>query len=219
MRIAVIGASGWLGGSVAREAAARGHRVTAIARNRERLAELEGMSLVAADVTDHSGIAAAISHHDVVVLSIADRSTPDRSIIPTAVAAVLAALPRAGVPRMAMVGGGGSLLDEHGTRFVDRPDFREQYKPEALAQSEALALLRHAPASVDWTYISPPPANLTRAEKRGGYSVRADDRPVTDETGSFTITSGDLASALLDEIEQPQFSRLRFTVGYASAPT
>ena len=32
--------------------------------------------------------------------------------------------------------------------------------------------------------------------------------------GESTITSGDLASALLDEVESPRFSRTRFTAAY-----
>jgi putative NADH-flavin reductase len=215
MRIAVIGASGWLGGAIAREAQARSHEVTAIARNSEGLADLEGADIRAFDATDEQGLVPVIAGHDVVVSAVTDRSGPDRSMIPRVVRSLMAAVPAAGVPRLAVVGGGGSLLSESGRRFVDAPDFPAQYREEALAGAQALELLRSAPAELDWTYLSPPPENLAPGEKRGGYRVRGDDRPVTDARGETAISSGDLAAAMVDELERPQFSRRRFTVGYA----
>jgi putative NADH-flavin reductase len=218
MRIAVIGATGWLGGAIASEALARGHQVTGIGRDPDKLVALRGITAVRADATNPDAMAAAIEGHDLVVSSVTDRSGPDRSTIPKAVSALIDAVPRVGVPRLAVVGGGGSLLSGDGNRFIDRPDFPEEYKAEAQAGAEALDLLRQAPESLDWTYLSPPPQNLTPGDKRGGYAVRGDDRPVTDEHGDTAITSGDLAAALLDELEQPQFSRRRFTVGYVTQP-
>jgi uncharacterized protein len=219
MRIAVIGASGWLGGTVAREAMARGHEVTAIARHPDRLTELDGADHRATDATDAAALTGVIADQEVVVASVTDRSGPDRSVIPAVARALIAAAPAAGVSRIAFIGGGGSLLAPDGTRFVDSADFPAEYRAEALAQAEALELLRAAPAPLDWTYLSPPAHDLQPGEKRGGYQVRADDRPVTATDGTNSITSGDLAAAMLDELEHPQFSRRRFTAGYTSPPS
>ena len=214
MRIAVVGASGWLGGTIAREALARGHQVTAIGRDPARLAAIEGAVPAIADATDVQAIADAVRDHDVVVSSVTDRSGPDRSIIPRVAEVMIEAVPRAGVPRLAVMGGGGSLLKPDASRYVDEPGFPDQYKAEALAQAQALALLRAAPDSLDWTYLSPPPHTLIPGDKRGGYGVRGDDHPVTDPDGESAITSGDLAAAMVDELEQPQFSHRRFTAAY-----
>jgi putative NADH-flavin reductase len=163
MRIAVIGAGGWLGGDIAGEALARGHEVTAIGRNAGKLQDIDEADVREYDATQAEG------------------------------------------------------LGDNGERLLDQPGFPQEYLAEAQAGLEALELLRAAPARLDWTYLSPPPENLTPGEKRGGYSVAANDRPVVDASGRSAITSGDLASALVDELEQPQFSRRRFTVGYTSA--
>jgi len=217
VRIAVIGASGWLGGAIAREALERGHEVTGIGRDPDKLAAVPGITPVRADATDPEVLAEAIAGHDIAVSSVTDRRGPDRSVIPASVRSLIEAAPLANVPRIAVVGGGGSLLADDGRRLVDQPGFPDEYKAEALAGAEALELLRAAPETLNWTYVSPPPANLTPGDKRGGYAVSGDDHPVTDDTGRSAITSGDLAAALLDELEHPQFTRRRFTAGYTSA--
>jgi putative NADH-flavin reductase len=214
MKIAIIGASGWLGGAIAREAMSRGHQVTGIARNSSRLQELDGADVREFDATQSDGLADVIAGHDVVVQAVTDRSSDDRSTIPIVTRNLLAAVPAAGVPRLIVLGGGGSLHNESGERLVDQPGFPAEYLSEARAGAEALDMCLAAPESLDWTFVSPPPANLTPGEKRGGYSVAANDRPVTDSGGRAAITSGDLAAAVVDEIESPQFSRRRFTAGY-----
>jgi putative NADH-flavin reductase len=202
MKIAVIGASGWLGGSVLREAQGRGHDVTPLGRAQ-------------ADVTDADAVARAVAGHDAVVSAVTDRSTDDRSIIPAAARGLIAALPHAGVTRVVVLGGGGSLELEPGTRFIDLPGFPEQYKAEAMAQAEALDLLRRDGGDLQWSYISPPPEHLDAGDKRGGYRAEAGDAPVKDADGESRITSGDLAAAVVDELEEPRFVGQRFTAAYA----
>jgi putative NADH-flavin reductase len=206
MRIAVIGATGWLGGTIAREAASRGHEVTAIARHLD-----DG---VRADVTDRKSVLNAVRGHDVVVSAVTDRTSEEsRSIIPATAKLLLDVLPEAGVPRLAFVGGGGSLETEPGVRHVDSPHFPPEYKAEALAQARALDILR-ASHGVDWTYLSPPPVYFDAGEKTGTYRVAGGDAPVVDAQGESRINSGDFAAALVDELESPQFSRTRFTAAY-----
>src|SRR3954469_12822639 len=157
MKIAVIGASGWLGGSVVREAVSRGHQVTAIGRQVGTLPEGDGIAQQQADVTDHEALGAAVAGHDAVVSSVTDRSGPGRAIIPASARALIATLPGAGVPRLVFVGGGGSLEVAPGTRVIDLPGFPAEYREEALAQAEALDLLRREGGALEWSYLSPPP--------------------------------------------------------------
>jgi uncharacterized protein len=214
MRIAVIGASGWLGGAAAREALARGHQVTAIARNPAGLDEIEGAHPAVADATRGAKLMPVLLGHDVVVAAVTDRSGPDRSVIADAARTLILAASAASVPRIAWVGGGASLKSPDGGRFVDQPGFPDEYRAEALAQVEALKLFRAAPPELDWTYLSPPAHELLPGDKQGGYRVSGGDEPITAPDGSNRITSGDLAAAMVDELERPQFSQRRFTVGY-----
>jgi len=211
MKIAVIGASGWLGGAVAREAVARGHEVTAIGRDEAKLRAVDGARVAIADVGDPESLRRAVAGSDAVVSAITDRSTADRSIIPQTARTLLDVLPAAGVGRLAVIGGGGSLEVAPGVRAIDEPGFPEQYRAEALAQAEALEILRASNTALAWTYLSPPPHHLAPGEKTGRYRAAGGDVPVTDASGESRIASGDLASALLDELEQPRFTGQRFT--------
>ncbi|MGW4894383.1 alpha/beta fold hydrolase [Kitasatospora sp. NPDC004240] len=197
LRIAVLGASGNLGGAVAREAAARGHRVTALGR-------------ADADATDPAALAAALAGHDAVVASL---KGGDR-LVPRAAAALLEALPKAGVDRLLFVGGGGSLESAPGVRFVDSPDFPPRYLETARDQAEALDVLRAADATVDWSYVSPPPMYLVPGERTGTYRAEARDTPLADAAGESRISVGDFASAVVDAVERGGFVRRRFTVAY-----
>jgi putative NADH-flavin reductase len=211
VRIAVIGASGWLGGAVAAEAVRRGHEVTAISRSIDSAKGLEGVTRVPADITDHEALVEAIAGHDAVVSSVTDRTTDDRSLIPRAARALISAVPEAGVPRLLVIGGGGSLEVAPGVRAIDEPGFPARHLAEARAQAEALHILEHAGDALDWSYLSPPPHDLRPGHRTGLYRAHAGNEPVTDEKGRSRITSGDLASAAVDELEEPRFSRQRFT--------
>jgi putative NADH-flavin reductase len=197
MKIAVIGATGRLGNAVAREATARGHRVTALNRS-------------SVDAADPASVTGAVAGHDAVVVAI---QGGDR-LLPRSALALLEALPSAGVTRLVFLGGGGSLEDASGHRFVDSPDFPPQYLQTALDQADALAILRAARTPVEWSYVSPPPLHLVPGERTGRYRAEARDTPLADEHGESRISVGDYAAAVIDTVENGSFVRARFAVGY-----
>jgi putative NADH-flavin reductase/pimeloyl-ACP methyl ester carboxylesterase len=214
MKIAVIGASGHLGRAVANEALARGHEVTAIARETNRLLSLDGAYATGADVLDVDALTKVLAEHDAVVAAVKGRKGEEHDVVPGAARTLLTALPRVGVRRLVFVGGGGSLLSPSGQRLVDSPDFPQQYKREALAQARALDILRHADGVVDWSYASPPPVQLVDGEPTGRYRVRAGDLPIVDADGESRISVPDYAGAIIDTVETNRFVGERFTAAY-----
>jgi putative NADH-flavin reductase len=198
MKIVVIGATGYIGSAVAAEAEARGHEVTPVARS-----ERDG--IVRADALDPAAISTVVSGHDAVVLA-------TRGEVAQAVRVLLDVLPKAGVPRLVVAGGGGSLEVAPGLRFVDDPDFPDAYLPEALAQMAALDVLRAEGGVLDWAYASPPPLYLVDGGRTGSYRMQAGDAPVAGRDTRITVH--DYASALVDVLESGAFARERFTVGY-----
>ncbi|MFC7548859.1 NAD(P)-dependent oxidoreductase [Plantactinospora sp. GCM10030261] len=193
MRIAVIGATGNLGGAVAREASTRGHQVTAL-------------SSTDLDVRDPLQIHRSTAGHDAVVVSVKGGDG--------LVSRAAAALVEAHVARLLFIGGGGSLLDPSGRRYVDAPHFPAQYKQTTLDQAAALRILVEGGNGIAWSYLSPPPVHLVPGDRTGRYRAEARDTPITDERGESRITVADFAAAAVDALEQHTFVRQRFTVAY-----
>lgn len=202
MSIALIGASGNAGSRILKELSDRGHAVTAIARNPDKIARLPGVTAKAGDVFDLAGLAALLRGHDIVVSAVHFSASDPRLLID--------AVKAAGAKRYVVVGGAGSLEVAPGVALVTTPDFPEAYKAEALAGSRFLDLLR-AEKALDWTFLSPS-AVLEPGQRTGKFRLGG-DQLLVGEHGS-RISFEDYAVALVDEIEKPAHSRRRFTVGY-----
>lgn len=213
MKIALFGASGWIGGVVAREALGRGHALTAVVRDPSRLA-LAGQQLtvVTGDALNPASVASVVAGHDAVVAAIGGRRGGNHQIVPAAACALLTGLPKAGVERLLWVGGGGSLEVAPGIRVVDTPKFPIERKAEALAQVEALNVFRSSTGDVQWSYLSPP-AIIEPGQRTGRYRTGG-DQLLTDERSVSRISVEDYAVALVDEVERPTHVRQRFTVAY-----
>ncbi|MCD0506258.1 NAD(P)-dependent oxidoreductase, partial [Bordetella petrii] len=117
----------------------------------------------------------------------------------------------AGVPRLLVVGGAGSLRVAPGVMLIDTPEFPDAYKPEARAGVVFLDTLRREKA-LDWTFLSPS-ALFEPGERTGVFRVGADEL-LADDEGKSWISMEDYAIALVDELESPRHTRRRFTVGY-----
>ena len=101
MKVALIGASGNIGSQILAELRSRGHSVTAIARNPEKIATGSGVTSVRADIADAAALAAALRGHDAVISAVRFRNFDPQVL--------LGAIKTSGVKRLIMVGGAGSL--------------------------------------------------------------------------------------------------------------
>ena len=202
-KIAIIGATGRAGSQLLEEALRRGHSVTAIARDTSKIGQRNAVISKNVYALDAVALQAAIEGHDVVI------SAAHFSTLPAS--AVTGPVKKAGVNRLLVVGGAGSLLLPDGTRVIDSKGFPEEYKAEAGAGAEFLERLRQE-QDLDWTFLSPS-AEFVEGERTEKFRVGKDDLLVSSEGRSW-ITFADYALAMLDEIESPRHSRQRFTVGY-----
>jgi putative NADH-flavin reductase len=203
MKIAVAGASGRAGSRITAELARRGHHVTAIARNPDKIEPLGNVTAVKGDVLDQAGLARLWSGHDAAVSSVRFTARdPDK---------LIGAARDSKVGRYLVVGGAGSLEVAPGVRLVTTPTFPAQYKAEAEKGAAFLDLLR-LQKDLNWTFLSP--SALFVAGERTGKFRLGTDQLLTDASGKSSISFEDFAVALADEIERPAHARARFTVGY-----
>ncbi|NYF37839.1 NAD(P)H-binding protein [Stenotrophomonas sp. JAI102] len=212
MNIALVGATGNIGREIARQALARGHQVTAIVRRETDLpAELDGAQLAVAALDDTDALAAVIAGHDVLASAFGPRPGDAPSQVGAVIAHLTDAARQAGVHRLVVVGGAGSLEVAPGVQLVDTPTFPDAYKPVALAHREALKVLQ-ATDDLDWTFYSPA-AEIGPGPQRGGFRTQARNFLVGDD-GHSRISYADYADAFVSEIETPQYLRQIATVAY-----
>ncbi|CRM46263.1 MULTISPECIES: NAD(P)-dependent oxidoreductase [Pseudomonas] len=202
-KIAIIGATGRAGSQLLEEALRRGHTVTAIARNTDKLAARPGVTVKQVDALEADALQQAVSGSDVVI------SAAHFATLPAS--AVLGPVKKAGVKRLLVVGGAGSLLLPDGSRVIDSPGFPAEYKAEASAGAAFLDVLRQE-QELDWTFLSPS-ALFEGTERTGQFRLGQDHLLVSDD-GQSSISFADFAIAMIDEVETPKHSRQRFTVGY-----
>jgi putative NADH-flavin reductase len=203
MKIAVAGASGRAGSEITKELSRRGHGVTAIARNPDKIATSANVTAVKGDVLDQAGLAALLAGHDAAISSV--------HFLDSDPARLIGAARDSKVGRYLVVGGAGSLEVAPGVRLVTTPGFPVAYKAEAEKGGAFLDLLR-AEKELNWTFLSP--SALFTAGQRTGKFRLGTDQLLTAEDGKSWISFEDFAVALADEIEHPAHIRQRFTVGY-----
>jgi putative NADH-flavin reductase len=124
---------------------------------------------------------------------------------------VITATRQAGVARLLVVGGAGSLEVAPGRQLLDTPQFPEVYKPTAEGARQALQLLR-GERELEWTMLSPS-AVIAPGERTGKFRLGR-DQLLADDSGNSKISVEDYAVAFIDELEKPAHPRQRFTVGY-----
>lgn len=216
MKIALIGATGFVGSAVLKEALDRGIHVTAIVRHPEKLQAQNNLTVVKGDVMDSDKLSELFKGNEVVVSAYnAGWANPDLyNEFMKGSQSIQDAVKKTGVKRYIVIGGAGSLFVAPNVQIIDTPGFPEEYKPGAGAARDYLNILKKE-EQLDWTYLSPAiemnPG--TPHERRGTYRTGLDN-PVFDANNKSTISVEDLAVAIIDEVENPKHIRVRFTVGY-----
>lgn len=202
MKVALIGATGRAGSPILQELARRGHEVTAIVRNPEKVQAQANVTPKKGDVLNKDDLTALLRGHDVVISAVHFLQSDPKTLID--------AVKASGAKRYLVVGGAGSLEVAPGVTLVSTPEFPAAYKDEATKGGEFLNLLRQE-KELDWTFLSPS-ALFVEGPRTGTFRL-GKDQLLTNEKGS-SISFEDYAIALVDEVEKPAHSRQRFTVGY-----
>ncbi|PBC62340.1 epimerase [Streptomyces sp. Tue6028] len=213
MKLVLFGATGMVGSRIAAEASARGHRVVAVSRSGQ--SPIPGVTATAADASDPAKVAELTAGADAVVSACVPPRDGSEAREPFLAInqALVEGAGAAGVRRLVIVGGAGSLETPEGRAIVDEPGFPEAYLTEALAHRDVLDFYRALDDdAVDWTYVSPA-AEIAPGERTGTFRVGG-DRLLTDAHGNSRISAEDYAIAVVDELEKDAHPRARMSVAY-----
>jgi hypothetical protein len=211
--IVIFGGTGYAGSHIAREALARGHRVTSYSRNAPEEA-VDGVDYRTGSIADVATVEEAARGADELVVAVHGADAGGRPLVD--LLPHLAAAAHAVDARLSFVGGAGSsLVAEGGPRLVDSAEFQEEWKPEALAHAEVLSALQEGIDGLRWFYVSPAAlfGSWAPGETLGTYRTGGDVL-VTKEDGSSEISGTDFALAYVDELERVAHPDQRFTVGH-----
>jgi putative NADH-flavin reductase len=211
-RITVLGGTGYAGAAIVAEAAKRGHAVTALSRSAAE-APVAGVEYVTGSALDAGVLDAVVADRDVVVIALSPRGDMAGKL--EAVVEDLIGRLAGTTTRLGYVGGASSLLTEEGgprVWDVTQEHVPDEVKPEIETGLAALDLLQASPENLDWFFVSPPEnfGSWLDTASKGAYQLGGDVL-LRDADGNSTISAGDLALAIVDEIETPAHRRARFT--------
>ncbi len=218
MKVALIGATGFVGSPILTELLQRGHRVTALVRHTEKLPKHANLTATQVDVLNRDALAKALAGHDGVI----DAFNPQRGSVAPDIfekhvaghKAIIAAMNKSGVRRFLAVGGAASLKTAAGVEYLESSEFPAEFAPfkAGIRGTRELYYLLQKEPHLDWVFLSPS-VRLLPGTRTGKYRVGT-DHVLYDANGVSTISLEDYSVAMVDELEQPQHHRERFTVGY-----
>lgn len=214
-KIAIIGASGFVGSAILNEALDRGLEVIAIVRNPDKIKiSNANLTIVKGDVSSASVVSKYTQGVDAVISAYNPGWTNPNiyedtlSVYP----AILEGVKAAGVKRLLIVGGAGTLFVSPGVRVIDSGAIPDSYMPgvKSLAQFYLNTLINED--NIDWVFFSPA-GSIAPGKRTANYRLGKDDL-IVDANGESNISVEDYAKAMIDELETPQHHKERFTIGY-----
>jgi uncharacterized protein len=213
VNVALLGPTGFVGSAVLKEALDRGHTVTAIVRNPDKLEKRLGLIAKKGDVYDTASLAGLIQGNDALI-SAFNPGWKDLNLYEDQVRgtkSIIEAAKKAGIKRILWVGGASGLEVKPGVRVVDDPALPDWVRPGSLATINALDQLRNEP-DLEWTFLAPS-AELKPGQRTGQFRF-GENQLLVDSAGHSRISVQDFAVAMINELEHPLHLRRRFTVGY-----
>ena len=216
MKIVLFGATGNVGQRIAKEALSRGHTVTGVVRDPDKVTSPDPrVKLVQGDATDAASVAKVAKGADAIVSAISPRPNARGRAAPSLAAASRALIEgakKAGVKRVIAVGGAGSLEIAPGKLLMNAPGFPEAYKAEAQEGYDSLEVFRKEGKGVEWTLVSPA-AEIGPGTRTGKFRQTI-DQFLADSSGHSRISFEDFAVAIVDELEKREHVGRRFGVAY-----
>lgn len=216
--IILIGASGFVGSAILEEALNRGHKVTALVRNPEKIqVKNENLTVLAVDATDVEALSKVVAGKDAVISAYNPGWGNPRLYeeILENYPKIIEGVKKAGVQRLLVVGGAGVLYVQPGMRLMDSGTLPAELMPAVRGEGELFLNVLSKENDIDWAYFAPPAnlGNMGKGIRTGKYRLGTDTLLV-DEKGDSFISVEDYAVAMIDELEQEAYHKALFTAAY-----
>ena len=213
--VLLIGATGFVGSAVLNELVSRGHKVTAVVRNIEKVAKSELVDAVKEDVANVDAIAKLAEGKDAIISAYNPGWTnPDiAALISENYPKILSAAKKSGVERLLIVGGAGTLFCAPGLRVVDSGAIPAEIMGGVRPLGDFYLNTLMNENDIDWIFFSPAGVFDQEGKKTGNYRLGKDDL-IVDAEGNSHISVQDYADAMVNELEKPAHHKERFTIGY-----
>lgn len=213
--VLLIGATGFVGSAVLNELVERGHKVTAVVRNIEKLAKSDLVDAVKEDVANVDAIAKLAEGKDAIISAYNPGWTnPDiATLITENYPKILEAAKKGGVVRLLIVGGAGTLFCAPGLRVVDSGAIPAEIMGGVRPLGDFYLNTLMNENDIDWVFFSPAGVFDQEGKKTGNYRLGKDDL-IVDAEGNSHISVQDYADAMVNELEKPAHHKERFTIGY-----
>ncbi len=214
-KTALIGASGFVGSAILKELLSRGYEVEALVRNPENVkVNNPHLTVKKVDVADTKALADDLKGYDTIISAYNPGWTnPDiYNLTLQNYPRILEAAKEAGVKRLLIVVGAGTLFCAPGLRVVDSGAIPAEIMGGVKSLGKFYLETLNNEKDIDWVFFSPAGV-LEPGEATGTYRLGKDDL-IVDSNGNSHITVGDYAKAMVDELDTPSHHKERFTIGY-----
>ncbi len=207
MNLAIIGASGFVGRALVKQALSKGHQVIAISRS-GIFEPLQGLSNIHVDVFSESALGEAITNADMVISAYnsgwnnpnlyEDYINGSKHIVNVC---------KLHKKHVIFIGGASSLLLQSGEPALSQVS--GEWKDKVRGAFDLLDILRKD-LSFDWTFISPA-SEIIPSEQHDTFNIGG-DYLLYGHNGKSQITVGDLALFTVTEALRKDHIHKRLTI-------
>jgi putative NADH-flavin reductase len=207
MRLALLGATGRIGGQVLAGALESGHTVTALARTPQALAARSGLTVITGDATDAAAVAEAVAGADAVLSALGPRGAASPSLLAGAGANMVTAMEKTGCVRLISVSAAGAFIRNDPDTGVLIKAILPRVFGRQFADVQAMeAAIGYS--DLDWTLVRA--TRLVNSPLTGHYRVRPEYPP----RAGRKISRADVAHFMLAVLADNSWVRARPALAY-----